>query len=322
MKNLPENIIYATSKELERTIHEFQDLDYNTIEVDSIKGLLKPLLSGHFAVSSPIIPLNHKFYRGVKRKEKPQNICELTYPPPANVKSFQRANRPGESMFYCSTSRNTPAYELSLVQGDYVAISRWRNSKRMVFNNVGYTQEIFVDKGADRICPNWGDEKDPPSWATLENQIVTRFLAKEFTKIVPIGKEVHYKTSVAIAEELTQRDITFPNGKKIKFAGLLYPTIAMRANDDNLAVKPEFVDLHFKLDQVEYLRVDTHPDTEYVYNVTILDFANTFSPDGTILWKGRRSQWQLRPGERLNLKIENGCMVARNSAGEIVDPEF
>ncbi|MEI6423899.1 MAG: hypothetical protein WCP55_16915, partial [Lentisphaerota bacterium] len=175
-------------------------------------------------------------------------------------------------MFYCSTSRNTPAYELSLMQGDYVAISRWRNSKRMVFNNVGYTHEIFTNKGANRTCPDWGNNKDQPSCATLENQIVTSFLAKEFTKIVPLGEEVCYKTSVAIAEKLTQDEIAFPNGKKIKFAGLLYPTIAMRANDDNLAVKPEFVDLHFKLDQVEYLRIDTHPDantypgTEYLYN--------------------------------------------------------
>ncbi len=53
------------------------------------------------------------------------------------------------------------------------------------------------------------------------------------------------------------------------FGGLLYPSMAVRANADNLALKQECVDNHLSIRKVEYIRVDD-ADTSG-FRVTILD---------------------------------------------------
>jgi hypothetical protein len=96
--------------------------------------------------------------------------------------------------------------------------------------------------------------------------------------------------------------------------------MAVRANADNLALKPECVDNHLSLRKVEYIRVDETDTSDF--KVTILDFADTFDEDGGILWKGRHPNWVMREkGQVLHLAVEGGRWVARNERGEIVEPE-
>ncbi len=318
MAQLPNHIKKASRNEIEEIILSLKHLDLNHVELHQIKELLKPLFTG-YAITTPIIPKGNKFYRGVPCDKKPQNVSQITYPEQNIIKTFQRANRPGEPLFYCCTSRNVPLFELNLNPADCVAISRWRTEEEMIVNNVGYTHTIFGNIGSDRPCPTWGKD-DHPIIRTEENRLVTQFLSEEFTKVVPRGEEFRYKLSVAIAEKHIDGEIIAQNGENLTFAGLLYPTIAMKANADNLAVKTNFVDNHFELEQVEYIKLDDHP-AEYEYRVTVLDFANTFGTDGNIEWKGRMPHWQLREkGKVLIFTVENGKWVARNSAGEIVDP--
>jgi hypothetical protein len=104
------------------------------------------------------------------------------------------------------------------------------------------------------------------------------------------------------------------------FGGLLYPSMAMRANADNLALKPECVDNHLNIRKVEYIRVDEADSSGF--RVTILDFADTFDEDGGIQWKGRLPHWVMREkGQVLHFAVENRRWVARNEKGEIVEPE-
>jgi len=104
------------------------------------------------------------------------------------------------------------------------------------------------------------------------------------------------------------------------FGGLLYPSMAMRANADNLALKPECVNENLSLRKVEYICVDETGDQGF--KVTILDFADTFDEGGRIQWKGRHPHWVMREkGQILHLAVENGRWVARNEKGEVVDPE-
>lgn len=129
--------------------------------------------------------------------------------------------------------------------------------------------------------------------------------------------------SVAIAEKLLGKlevdPMNFPFDCEPHFAGILYPTIAMKGNSDNLALIPRFVDRFLRLEKVEYILVkEKKPD--FKYDIQVIDFATSFEPDGTINWKGRHPVLNLQPGENVIALVENGKWVFRNSSGEIVEP--
>ena len=153
--------------------------------------------------------------------------------------------------------------------------------------------------------------------------MVHEFLAAEFSRVVEPGSEHEYKLSIAIAEKLLGPLNTENGGSTIpagsQFGGLIYPALAMSANADNLALLPEIVDQHLDLEQVEYIRVEDKT-SETQFQVTVLDFANSWGSDGSIEWKGRRPQWQIQAGEAVQVSVENGRWVARDVNGEIIEP--
>ena len=225
-------------------------------------------------------------------------------------------------MFYASIAREAPFFELGLKPGDHVAISKWRTTEKIIVNNVGYVSEVFDGLNSNRPLPVWGPNHHLLSSAS--NQLIGSYFAAEFSKIVPTGQEYEYKISIAIAEKLYIANLQLdPTRDAIsgepRFGGLIYPTIAMRANVDNVALLPEFVDRYLVLSSVEWIRVDEElPD--FKYQVTMLDFANSFGPTGEIEWKGRLPQWVFQPGQQATLSVENGKWVVRNEKGEILEP--
>jgi hypothetical protein len=295
--------------EVQHTIRELRALNLASTEIEQVKEHLKPIIPG-YVLNSPIIPKDTILYRGVAWGDKPQKIVDLSYPPPEHVKSLHRAGRAGKSLFYCSMSREAPFFELGLYPRAKVAISHWKTTAPIVVNNVGYHQKVFSSLSSTRNCPSWGKGTE---YEKLEKTtaFIKHFFATEFAKIVPPGQEYLYKLSIAIAELHFSNDM---------FGGLLYPSMAMRANADNLALKPECVDNHLSIRKVEYTRVDETDASGF--KVTILDFADTFDKDGGIEWKGRHPHWVMREkGQVLHLAVENGRWIARNKKGEIVEPE-
>jgi hypothetical protein len=295
--------------EVQRTIQELRALDLASIDIEVVEDRLGSIIPG-YVHNSPIIQKDVILYRGVEWKDKPQKKADLSYPPPKYVKSLHRAGRQGKSLFYCSMSRETPFFELGVVPGAKVAVSHWQSTAPIVVNNVGYHQDVFSSLSSNRDCPSWGkrteDEKLEKTTAFIK-----QFFATEFAKIVHPGQEFLYKLSIAVAELHFSSDM---------FGGLLYPSMAMRANADNLALKPECVDRYLNLRKVEYIRMD-ETDTSG-FKITILDFADTFDEDGSIQWKGRHPHWVMREkGQVLHVAVENGRWVARNEKGEIVKPE-
>lgn len=295
--------------EVQQIIHELKQIDLELANIDDIKERLGAIGIG-YKLNSPIIPIGKKLYRGVKWENKPQRVTELTYPSEVFINNFHRAGRPGQSLFYCSTAREAPFYEIGLTIGEKVAISYWETTAPLLVNNVGYHEEVFKRLGSNRREPSWDNVPNTDEFNRINSSIGELF-ATEFAKIVPPGQEYLYKMSIAIAELHFSHDL---------FGGLCYPSMGMRANADNLALKPKCVDTYLKLKKVEYIRIDETNDCGI--NVTILDFANTFNEDGIIEWKGRHPHWIMRgEGEVLYISLENGNWVARNEQGEIVEPE-
>ena len=298
------------SNQIRSSIKNIQNLDLLTVNIDIIKEHIG-LLSNAYIVGSPIIAKRSKLFRGVIWDEKPKNVAQVSYPPKDSVKNLHRAGRKGESLFYCSTAREAPFWELGVKAGDSLVISHWETREPLVVNNVGYHSDVFSNLNSDRTCPNWWHNNELVE-SLSANELIKAFFSQEFAKKIIDGQEHLYKISIAIAEHHFQQNI---------FSGLLYPTLAMKANADNLVLKPEVVDSYLKLTKVEYILVEEVFENAH-FNVKILDFANSFDSNGLIQWKGRLPQWVLREkGEILKFSVENNQWVARNEIGEILEPE-
>jgi len=294
---------------IQEEISKLKGIDLQKADVDNLRTCIQSLTKGYM-LTTPKIPAGTTLYRGIQWQKKPCAMHQLSYPPKEKVNKLHRAGRPQQPLFYCSFDRNAVFYELGVAAGDRVVVSQWQCIGSLLVNNVGYRPDILKTLGSNRECPSWGNVICPKEFET-HNTLVGGFFAHEFTKKVPVGQEHLYKLSVAIAEQHFQHDM---------FDGLLYPAIAMSGNTDNLAIKPIPVEKKLSLKKVEYFQVDDCSDNSY--KMTMLDFANSFSSDGKIEWKGRLPQWKLgKKGEMLMLKVENGKWVARNPSGEVVEPE-
>ena len=302
-------LIRLAPNEIQAEIKKLKEMDLQNVDVESLKQHIHNINKG-YELTSPIIPVGNKLYRGVLWKEKPVNVSQLSYPPPESVNKFHRAGRTNQPLFYCSFVRDAVFHELRVYAEDKLVVSEWETVSSLIVNNVGYYPEVLEKLGASRTMPYWYNEQHPE--AIEENKQVRQFFTDEFTKIVPPGQEHLYKLSVAIAEIHFGFDM---------FDGLIYPAMAMRGNADNMAIKPSSVDNKLVLKKVEYYQI-TECCKDGGYRIRMLDFANSFSKNGQIEWKGRLPHWVLRKrGEALKVAVENGKWVARNLNGETVEQE-
>lgn len=294
---------------IQEEIKKLKEIDLRKTDVDSLRTRIGSLTIG-YRLTSPKIAAGTILYRGVQGQEQPCAMHQLSYAPEEKVKKLHRAGRPQQPLFYCSLDRNAVFYEVGVAAGDRVVVSQWECTDSLLVNNVGYRPDTLENLGSNRECPSWGNGTCPKEFEN-HNKIIGEFFAEEFTKRVPVGQEHLYKLSVAIAEQHFQHDM---------FDGLMYPAIAMSGNADNLAIKPIAVDKKLAFKKAEYFQIEEHSDNSY--KMTWLDFANSVSCDDKIEWKGRLPQWKIgKKGEMLMLKVENGTWVARNSSGEVVEPE-
>jgi RES domain len=278
-------------------------LDLQRVTIDEILALLTPIFRG-YAVQAPHFEPGITLFR-LRICDKPTHIDALLYPPP-HLTPLGRVNREGNPVMYCCTSREAPFFESHPTQGQTVAIARWITTAPLFVNHVGYAARTFNSLSSSRQQAGWG-----PQPASHLNEAVSEFLAEIFTRIVQDGSEYEYKLSVAIADKLFADE---------QFDGLLYPTIAMRANASNFALKLRYANMHLQFQRTEYARIEHVRD--FAFDITWLDTATDLQADGKICWKGRLDQWVIKePYGQLNFMAEKGEWVARDKFGQLVQPE-
>ncbi len=291
-------------------------IDLKAATLDQIKEHLFTIFRG-YVFSSPKLQAGTSLYRGVRCTDKPSNISELTHPPAARVTFFQRANRPGRPMFYCAVGREATIFELGMQSGEFLTIADWRITKSLVLAEAGFHEEVFQKLASNRRAPGWAEETHPLR-SSASVQSMRRFLALEFMKKVRDGDDHLYKISAAITEKFIDSALSHPEATQ--FAGIAYPSVSTRGNIDNIALRPEAVAEGASLHSVEYVRVDRQTD-ELKYEVTVLDFANSFGSGGTIKWKGRRGQWKITGPDQVLVAVEHGRFVVRDMQGKIIEPD-
>ena len=197
-------------------------------------------------------------------------------------------------MFYCSNDPRVSVVELRPHAGSHIVLSCWETTKELTLNRVGYTNQTFTALSSDRKCPEWGPAVPPG--AGPASSLINEFLAREFTLDVAEDQDYLYKISIAITETLIGQKVVRTDGTSYMFDGLLYPTVAMQANADNLALTPECADRHLRFVWAQHALIQKLvTSTAYPgYEAAVLDFSTSLSPTGVLNWQGRPPQ---RPTE-------------------------
>jgi hypothetical protein len=296
-------------------------LHLRELEIDEIYALINPLLIGA-SISTPVLPSGTILFRGRRftstfNKTRGMTVRDLSYPPPA-VTKLGRVNRPNQPFFYCSASQEVIYYETpGLSAGDELILSYWRIKDPMLVHNVGYTQFVFDQLGAKRPLPVWtGDwkhrrleipdeqlvrEEQASLLSHDENGQLLEALGHTFMSNVRENEEYKYKLTVAIAEAFLLRIV---ENQAQQFCGLLYPSVRMAANGDNLALKPECVDAHLEFLKAKHITIDEKKGNSITF--TIVDFADTLSQDGYLEWKGRPPAFIIPPGDTGKFTVVEG----------------
>jgi hypothetical protein len=306
----------ASIHKLRERIRTINAMSLENADIEFLKDRLTLLFAG-YALSTPIVGKGQKLFRAVRRTDRPTEVGQLSYPPPILVSNYGRANRPNQSRFYASVSRAAVFFELRARPGDHLAVSKWRVKRDILVNNVGFSNSVWDLYKTSRKERN-------PSWVSQistellspGNRLVHDFLARIFSAQVTDGAEYQYKLSVAVAEKLLG-EVEHPD--HTGFSGIVYPSLAMKANSDNLVLLPDAVDQCLELEEVEFIHVEEH-DGDLQYQVKVLDFANSF--EHGIAWKGRDRQWILPGKSQLMFTVdEQGQWLAQDVEGRFVSPD-
>jgi len=210
---LPELI----ATDIEKAISIIEKADFVNLKIEDFQDYLTPLFRG-YKVTAPYFEKGNYLYRG-RICEKPQNIKEITYPPPENVKTLGRVNNIGESFFYAAMARAVPFFELNVKKGDYLALSTWKTTDKLLINHIGFSKTVQENLRSNRELEDIYDfQKSTKAHSDL-NSYVSDYLSYKFSKKVDLVEEqLYFKLTIAISRKLFKSDL---------FPGLLYPTIAM-----------------------------------------------------------------------------------------------
>lgn len=130
-----------------------------------------------------------------------KTISDISYPPADRCK-LNRANAPGEQIFYASAGAITTLRESRARVGKYLIVSRWTNHSEIMMMDIGFSG-------------------DPEGIEKLYHDVFTD------------PDESIYPYSSRIASHLTAA---------LQPLGLLYPSIINQNTSHNVAVKKEIVD--------------------------------------------------------------------------------
>ncbi|MEP7234464.1 MAG: RES family NAD+ phosphorylase [Ignavibacteriota bacterium] len=289
-------------------IKNIENLDLGSTTIDEINELLKPIFGGYSLVVPRFQP-GHRLFRSRILDHKPLHLHELVRPPTNPSLKEQRVNRHGQSVFYGSTNPSVTIVEVHPKQGDFLAISLWKTTKVLTVNHVGYHNEAMKKLGSNKPTRSWNTEK--VGERSDFEKLVDSFLARSF-----VEKDAKfYKLTIAIAEMLFGQDF---------FDALLYPSISLRAEGDNFAIKASFADNSIDLVNVTFAEIREVNEAEEYFRLENLDFANSIASDGKILWKGRlgviESRYPTEPTPTV-FDLGNGFFEVFDFEGNIRDFE-
>jgi hypothetical protein len=290
-------------EEMQRAIAQLKSMQGKNAGIDDLKAALQPIFTG-WQITAPVFDPGMKLYRGrVLSGDVWDNLADLSYPP-SDIAKAGRANREAQPLFYCSVAREPVFFETHVSVGDKLAVVHYETVTPLALMSLGYTAAVAEASRSSRPVPEYGQLGHTD--ARESDLLVNKFLSDLFTSEHP---ERDYLMSIAVAEKMLDAEM---------MDGLLYPSLAMSANADNIALKPRFADQHLRAIYAECLEITAVKGKRI--SVKGLDEARHIS-DGKIEWLGHVGNWQLtKHGQQLLFEAVDGHWIARDEDGNIVDP--
>jgi len=293
----------------------FSESHLQRLTIEALKNQLRSKLGG-MVRAVKYINAGNIIYRGIKWDNRPDLISQLSYPP-TEIAQLGRLNRSGQAVFYASCAPPGVFYELKAGEGSRIAFSQWEVKEPLWMHNLGYHADALALLGA---APNSARLPliEPIPNETPHNKRLRKKVALAFTVDVPAGFEYRYKQSVALTEfwcKHQQRLPVYSGGPETEeIAGVVYPSLQMRGDADNLMLWPKFVHSSLTLRQVQYVLVEKADHTCLSFSFLTLAIASEFANGMSIKWCDDLPAENAR---RCHIALENGKWVQRDGQGNI-----
>ena len=206
-------------------------------------------------------------------------VTELTHRQDLfNIKSFGRANEPLQSIFYCSTDRETALFEISQIQKangtlkeEAITYGKWilkkditvahlplivdRIGKNPIADHLHFTFEELVKKYTTEDTKDW--------------RSVIDLFSNEYSREGD-GAETDYLISCAFSNYIyATPGINSETREKIIMDGIMYPSVKYSEVGMNLAILPQLIyDGTVILDSVIYQKMERVKEQTYLETET------------------------------------------------------
>lgn len=299
-----------TQKNIEEAITRLEALPLKDADEKDIQEIIKKLITGYQS-SIPSIPPNFTVYRArIIDGNNPELVSEISYLPAKYVKGYNRGSSPGQSAFYCSDQPFAPFLEVKCKDGDLVALSTWRTKSHLVLNHIGFTKKTgTMLKSTTDISGVHAFVSRTKNHSEL-NSMIYEYLAFIFSRPIEGNtEEIYYKLTSSIANIMMSSEV---------IQGLLYPTVQMWANANNILLKPSFVDEHMDFVNVEVGKI-RHENGNYIFD-RIDSATNANMIDGKLAWSGRPLEWNItKRGMYTAEGTAKGVWAIREPSGNVLD---
>lgn len=229
--------------DLRRRIQHYQKISDKLVDRPSIRRELRKALeaSGSAAI---VIPFNHlaipkgtRLFRA-RKIESPTEIQKLgdVWTAPPHFIGAGRLNDVGEPLLYTAINPLTAVYEIHAGQGDLIALSEFKSSRRI----------MAVDMSTEATIKNLrkGDRR--------KLEMIMKFLVGNFSQRIPLDAPVRYMAPDLIAKELFN---PYPE----IYSGWWYKSIAdQRSGTDqyNLALRGSVAENLVEYQQTQIIEVE------------------------------------------------------------------
>lgn len=236
---------------------------------DNFESMVTSVLtfSQEMKICCPNLLPGTKLFRSRIYDKPIENVSELAPPPTETIRQNGRLNLSGQRVGYFSFSHRTAIYEVNPTVGDVLYLTNWGLNKEIYISHIGYAKKQFDEWGAKKSHQRYKWVLDT---LELNEQDVNKY---NILSDIVTGDCAPYLKSNAVGKVLMSGDL---------HAGLVYPSIATKANADNIALKETFLD-SVSLNWIEAMRITKIDDQEVSY--TRIKWSDTWDNKGFISWK-------------------------------------